>query len=276
MDIDFLLKKRIAARLTQEAVAKQLGMGKASYQKIEAGINNLAEVHWDKIKTILSVSDNEIKEFAAIVALNRFYKRQKQKQKQLEDTIDISPPEEIKKQFQNAKNSEVKLITEIPRNKLFPVLGEAAAASVDTLSFPLADYAQDHAEELQYFPHGQPGDFSIQVAGTSMLPWYPPGTRLLLRGNVRIKNGERVVVIMEDGEVIFKIFVKADDKIALFSIEDNGRDYVFDAHNAREIKGIYKVIESFRDEAKLDEAMQQAGIHHRWEDKLAKLKEKGR
>ena len=80
MDIDFLLKKRIAARLTQEAVAKQLGMGKASYQKIEAGINNLAEVHWDKIKTILSVSDNEIKEFAAIVALNRFYKRQKQKQ----------------------------------------------------------------------------------------------------------------------------------------------------------------------------------------------------
>ena len=194
----------------------------------------------------------------------------------LPDTIDISPPEEIKKQFQNAKNSEVKLVTEIPRNKLFPVLGEAAAASVDTLSFPLADYAQDHAEELQYFPHGQPGDFSIQVAGTSMLPWYPPGTRLLLRGNVRIKNGERVVVIMEDGEVIFKIFVKADDQIALFSIEDNGRDYVFDAHNAREIKGIYKVIESFRDEAKLDEAMQQAGIHHRWEDKLAKLKEKGR
>lgn len=36
------------------------------------------------------------------------------------------------------------------------------------------------------------------------------------------------------------------------------------------------MIESCRDGAKLDEAMQQAGIHHRQDDKLAKLKEKDR
>ena len=171
-----------------------------------------------------------------------------------------------------AETSNAMFYTEpITQDKLFPVLGAAAAASVNTVAYPLAEYARDNAERMVFFPDGQLGDFVIEVSGNSMEPWYPDGTLLLVRGNVKIRRGERVVAIMEDGEVLFKIFADKGDKIALFSIDDKGKDFFFDRSNTYQIKGIYRVIASLRNEAQLDNAMEQAGVHHRWENKYNEM-----
>lgn len=66
-------------------------------------------------------------------------------------------------------------------HKLFPIVDSAAAAEVNTSYYPMVQYAQEHAEEYQYFPDGQDGDFVIRVQGESMDPWYPQGTLLLVR-----------------------------------------------------------------------------------------------
>ena len=159
----------------------------------------------------------------------------------------------------------------VDRTKFFPVIGMAAAAEVNTLSFPLAEYALEHAETYQYFPTGREGDFVLEVSGESMLPWYPPGTLLLIRPNQRLRTGTRVVAILGDGEVVFKVYGEKNGKIGLFSIDEGGKDFIFDAQSYGNIRGLYQVIASVRDEEKLDLEMTRAGIHHRWEEKINKL-----
>ena len=75
MNIDFLEQKRKLNDLTQEEMARILGMGKASYQKIEAGINNLHPRHWKKINSTLGTTDSELSKFTAMVAVKRRKKR---------------------------------------------------------------------------------------------------------------------------------------------------------------------------------------------------------
>ncbi|MBS1371590.1 MAG: S24 family peptidase [Lentisphaeria bacterium] len=157
-------------------------------------------------------------------------------------------------------------------SKLFPIISDAAAAEVNTLYYPLADYADASSAERQYFQDGRPGDVVLRVTGESMMPWYPPGTLLLIRPNQRLENGQRVIAIMEDGDVIFKVFVQKEERIALFSInQSDGRDYLFPPHRLSEVRGLYQVISSVRNELELDAAMNRAGIHHFWESKLEKL-----
>lgn len=158
------------------------------------------------------------------------------------------------------------------QDKRFPIISDAAAAEVNTLYFPLADYANENAEEMQYFQDGQPGDFVIRVSGNSMSPWYPPGTLLLIRPNQRLQNGQRVIAILENGEVLFKIFAGKGNKFGLFSINQaDGKNYTFPPHKANEVRGLYQVIASVRNEDRLDREMAARGIRHGWQDALEKL-----
>lgn len=150
-----------------------------------------------------------------------------------------------------------------------PVIGFAAAATVNPALMPIAEFAAEHPEDYQAFPLAKKGDFCLVVSGDSMLPWYPEGTRLLCRP-CRPRKGQRVVAVLGTGEVVFKVFADKDDKFCLFSINDEGggQDFVFDKNDFSAVRAIYSIIESIRDESAIDQAMKSSGIHHRWEEKL--------
>ena len=247
MNIDFLEQKRKEKDLTQEYIGKILGMGKASYQKIEKGINNLHSKHWKKINSILGTTTDDLATFTAYVAVKRRQER--------EGTLKILPEIELVQK----SGAEV------------PLVSEAAAAECNPGIMPLIDCVSQYAEDKIYFSEGKNGDFAIKVIGCSMLPWYPPGTTLLVRPFQELRNGQRVIAVLDEGEIIFKVFVRGKHKIGLVSINgEGGQDYEFPL-NGKGIRYLCQVIASQRNEDKLDDAMRAAGIHHSWEEKLKNL-----
>ena len=153
-----------------------------------------------------------------------------------------------------------------------PVISDAAAAECNPGLMPLLECVNQNSEEKAFFPSGKQTDFVIRVSGDSMLPWYPSGTLLLVRPYQDIPNGKRVVAVLDEGEIIFKIFARTrKNEIALMSInEHDGRDYLFPA-SGKGIRYICRVVQSIRNEDDLDSAMSATGLHHQWEKKLDKL-----
>lgn len=148
-----------------------------------------------------------------------------------------------------------------------PVISSASAAvACNFFYLPIAEYAIDNPEQMVSFSMGQAGDFAIQVVGDSMSPWYPAGTILLVRPNVRLENGDPVVAILAKGEVVFKIFVAGKSRVTLASLNgDDGQTYQFDKSDSDSVKAVYKVIQSMRDESAIKEAMKNQGVHCAWE-----------
>ena len=105
-----------------------------------------------------------------------------------------------------------------------------------------------------------------------MLPWYPPNTLILARPNERPKNGDRVIAVLADGSVVFKVFAENGDYFYLMSVNDtDGRDFKFRKNDYAAVRAIYLVIQSMRDERALDRAMDQKGIAHFWQEKIKNL-----
>lgn len=153
-----------------------------------------------------------------------------------------------------------------------PVISEAAAAECNPGLMPLLDCVAEHSEEQAFFTMGRKTDFAIRVSGSSMMPWYPPKTLLLVRPYQDIQQGKRVVAVLDNGEILFKIFARTkDNRIALMSINDEeGQDFFFPS-SGKGIRYICRVIQSIRNEDDLDDAMRESGIHHRWEEKLQQM-----
>lgn len=148
-----------------------------------------------------------------------------------------------------------------------PIISSAAAASCNPGLMPLLDCVNQYSEDNVFFKQAKPGDFAIEVSGTSMSPWYPEGTLLLVRPYQDLRNGQRVVVVLDEGEIIFKIYAERGDKICLFSIDGEGRDYVFTKPRVP-IRYICRVVASIRNEDDLDEEMAHRHIAHDWQRKL--------
>lgn len=162
-------------------------------------------------------------------------------------------------------------------NQRFPVISEAAAAECNTAYFPIADWAEEYAEDRVSFSEGRPGDFVIRVAGESMMPWYPPNTLILARPNERLKSGDRVIAVLGDGSVVFKVFAEKGNEFFLFSVNSaDGRDFTFRKNDYTGVRAMYLVIQSMRDERALDVAMSKNGIHHFWQDKLKSLQDRSK
>ena len=160
----------------------------------------------------------------------------------------------------------------VERVKNFPVISEAAAAQCNTTFIPIADWANEYAEDRVSFSEGRTGDFVLRVSGDSMLPWYPPNTLILARPNERMKNGDRVIAVLGDGSVVFKVFAENKEFFFLLSVnEEDGQDFKFRKNDFCGVRAIYLVIQSMRDERALDRAMDQKGIAHFWEEKIKNL-----
>ena len=164
-----------------------------------------------------------------------------------------------------ALHSECEMVT--GAMPTYPVISMAAAVEASGMVYmPIDEYAELNAEQRLSFSAGQPGDFVIRVSGDSMLPWYPPGTHILVRPGSSVKTGNRCVAILADGEVVFKVFVERKTTWLLAAINgDGGKNYVFKKGDVKSVRGIYRVIQSMRTEEDLDKAMQEAGQHHFWE-----------
>ncbi len=148
----------------------------------------------------------------------------------------------------------------------YPVVSTAAAAGVNTAYYPLAEFAAENPEEMVAFPAGRPGDFVFRVQGDSMKPWYPPGTYLLVRPHQKPRNGDRVVAVLGDGEIVFKCFLEKKETFMLLSINDaEGQNLEFKKSDWCSVQNVYKVIQSIRVEEELDAAMTEKGTKHFWQ-----------
>lgn len=130
------------------------------------------------------------------------------------------------------------------------------------------------ADSLVHFPHVSPGDFAVQIAGNSMMPWYPPGTQLLVSREAKPQTGNRVIAMLADyAEPLFKIYIDLGGRFALYSI--NEQDGCAPLELDKMDKGetwywVWKIKVSARDEDAVDAAMKEFGIHHGWEKWLEK------
>lgn len=245
--------------ISQEELGKALNVHKANVSAWENGSRAIPLKHLPKIKKILGISEEEVLSMT-IPAI-------------LQEKFSCSAEEKnITLQIQNPEVS-----AKVPdRGCAVPVITQAAAATVNPVFMPLLDCVKEHAEESIFFADAQEGDFCIEVAGESMMPWYPAGTFLLVRPYQDITNGKRVVAVLSTGEILFKVFLKKGNKIALLSIDgEKGSRFDFDLANPAPdqptIRYICRVIASQRNEDKLDSAMQNAGIKHFWEEELKNL-----
>ena len=132
---------------------------------------------------------------------------------------------------------------DVPAPVFVPLLTVAQAASVQASAFGPA--AQNIEEGSQSgFMNPKPGDFAIVVSGRSMLPWYPPGTHIL----------------------VFEL-LSINSRDGLPPIRLNKMDRT-------EWYWCWPIKESKRNERDLDNAMKEFGIHHFWEDRVTESMKK--
>ena len=157
---------------------------------------------------------------------------------------------------------------------VFPIISDAAAATVNTAYQPITDFAMKCAEEYTSFTKGRQGDFVIKVSGDSMAPWYPDGTLLLVRPNAALRNGDRVIAVLADGSILFKVFAEDDTSFYLFSENrKEGKDFMFAKNDFNGVRALYLVVQSMRDERALDSAREQQGIHSDIMSRIRKVKQ---
>ena len=165
---------------------------------------------------------------------------------------------------------------DVPAPVFVPLLTVAQAASVQASAFgPAAQNIEEGAQSG--FMNPKPGDFAIVVSGRSMLPWYPPGTHILVGRDEIPKTGDRVVAMLEgNSEPVFKVFVDHGDTFELLSI--NSRDGLppirLNKIDRTEWYWCWPIKESKRNERDLDNAMKEFGIHHFWEDRVREAMKK--
>ena len=154
--------------------------------------------------------------------------------------------------------------------KAFPVISEAAAATVNTAYFPACDYAREYANEFVSFSKGKEVDFVTKVPGDSMEPWYPSGTFFwfdpCLR-NAGTCNRDLAV------EPLCLRFLRDEDSFYLMSENrEEGKDYKFAKNDFNGVRALYLVIQSMRDERAMDTAKRHLGIPSDWHVRMKEVK----
>lgn len=147
-----------------------------------------------------------------------------------------------------------------------PLLTTAQAAQMCSDPVKFADEILDG--ETAYFDQVSVGDFAVLVSGRSMMPWYPPGTRVLVGKNLQPQTGDRVIACIADyAEPIFKIYVDLGGQFALLSInkQEGCEPIIIDKMDRAAWFWLYPIKASIRHEHDIDQAMKAHGIHHFWE-----------
>lgn len=156
--------------ISQEELGKKLGIPKSNISAWENGTRAIPVKHLDQLGRVLNMSEGEI--------LNA-----------LSDSV-----------FGQATITENGNVRPPSGEGLFvPIITSAAAATCNPGMMPLLDCVNQYSEDKTWFKQAKDGDFVIEVTGTSMSPWYPDGTLLLVRPYQELKNGQRVVAVLDSG-----------------------------------------------------------------------------
>lgn len=237
--------------------------------------------------------DHEITDSQIITAISEYLTRNMSTWSQLADELEISRenlsrwragrpispkikkklvgvlmPDLLEQQPQPRRPSECSF--DVPPPVFVPLLTVAQAATLQVAPFgPSAPSIEDG--EQSGFINAKPGDFAIVVSGRSMMPWYPPGTHILVRPGKVPQTGNRVVaMIAEDIEPIFKIYINLGERFALLSINEQEGipPRILDKMDRTEWYWCWPIVESKRNEDDLDAAMKEFGIRHHWQEWL--------
>ena len=267
--------------LSQTEFAKKIGVTKQTLYKWERGMSPVATIHWDKYSKILSVDANTFED--ALIETLLAYALETL-DPQVLGTAQVSGKyDAVKLANANAKllqyintptppapafSKEVQAPTQ--EGLFVPIISSAAAATCNPGLMPLLDCVNQYSEEKTWFRQAKEGDFVIEVIGDSMNPWYPEGTLLLVRPYQQLRNGQRVVAVLDSGEIIFKVYAEKDDKVCLFSISDGGKDFIFTKPMVP-LRYICRVVASQRSEDDLDTEMHNINFVHGWQLKLKEI-----
>lgn len=132
-------------------------------------------------------------------------------------------------------------------------------------------------DETVYFDKATAGDFAVLVSGSSMEPWYPAGTKVLVGREDKPQTGDRVIAMIADyAEPIFKTYVDLGKDFALLSINrSEGCDpIIIDKMDRVAWYWVWPIKATVRIERDVDAAMKKHGIHHFWEKWLEDYKHK--
>lgn len=174
------------------------------------------------------------------------------------------------------KPGNVTFVNVAEKFKSVPLLTTAQAKELDPHGLGTVDDIPEGATIM--FDNVENGDFAVQISGNSMMPWYPPGTRVLVTREWKPRTGDRVIASIADcTEPLFKVYIDMGGKFALYSISNrDGCDpIILDKMDRTETwYWIYPIKSSFRDERAVDNAMKDYGVHHGWEKWLEEVQEK--
>lgn len=224
--------------LTQQELGKIIEVSKQLISTWECNHQPIDPKHYDKLKSALRISEKELSEITGI------------------ETHD--------------NGDHVSLLSKSDFVAV-PTLTVAQAMEVLPKTHPFGNKFQTFVDETvpSFFPTAKPGDFAVIVSGSSMEPWYPSGTRLLVGRDEIPKTGQRVIAMIADQtEPVFKIFVDLDEeKFALLSINriEGHEPMYFNKMSRDEWFWVWPIKASTRIEDDLDAAMSKHGIHHFWE-----------
>ena len=273
-----LKQLRADQQLTQTDIAEKLNVTKQTVYKWERGMSPVAVAHWDNYAHILRVNRDQFED--ALIETLLAYALETLDPQVLStaqvsgkyDAVKMAAANTKLLHFVNQPISSQKSEVKAPQQAggFVPVISSAAAATCNPGLMPLLDCVQQHSDEQTWFRQAKQGDFVIEVVGHSMSPWYPEGTLLLVRPYQRLRNGQRVVAVLDEGEIVFKVYAEKDNKICLLSLSEQGKDFIFEKPQIP-IRYICLVIASQRSEDDIDEKMHEANILQDWRVKFNNL-----
>lgn len=147
---------------------------------------------------------------------------------------------------------EVRPATRADLGLAVPLIGIAQAADFEAALQSLDDFVHDVADETRIpFPLAREGDVAVRVEGESMLPWYPPGTILLVRPTEFPQRGDIAVAKLHTGAVVVKRYQRRQNVVTLESLNHGSAGETYTWHVKEQpgfVQWMWPVLQSIRDE----------------------------
>lgn len=209
---DRMKEARINAGLTQDKVAKAIGVAKSTYSSYEKGTYEPNMDMLSRIMELLNVDPNylfqdEDRHYKDTRATNdemeNIIKKYRALDKHGKELVDLI----LNKEWERCS---VAIIEEQPTVSMIVYVNPAAAG------VPL--YAEDDFERIEFpekdVPNG--ADFGVRISGDSMSPTIKDRSIVWVRRTPEVCNGQ-VGVFMVNSTAVCKRYSKSEDKIVLLS-----------------------------------------------------------
>lgn len=219
-------------KMTQDELAKKLGLGKGTISNYESGYRTPQEHRLFELAEVLNISINDLfpptTETKDIVGkiTEISAKLESSRQQKVYNFAEHQLEEQNKVIHIHKDNSDY--VTETLRGYLSAGTGELQLEEVlEEVEIPVEIIPEQHYDML------------LQINGDSMLPMFQDGERIFVRkieDTSELRSGQIGVFII-DGESYLKKAYKEDDQLRLVSLNDKYDDLIFNEVNDIEVIG---------------------------------------